>query len=998
VLVDYATDAYSELTANPDGTFDQNVSASPQRVEKDGSWASLDATLNRNADGTYSTTATTARLTLSGGGDAPLAAMDDGGKKLAFSWPASLPAPEVTGSTALYTNVLPDVDLSVQANVQGGFSDTVIVKSTAGAQNPELKNLVLGTTAAGVSLSADAAGNLTATDDSGRAIYHSPAPLMWDSSQSSSPASSQNRMLVAQAESEPSSADGPQPGAQVAPVGVQVAGDTLKLTPSSDLLGSSDTIFPVYIDPDYTPIWVPDSRLSADYTYIQSGHPGISNWDDVSDYDSHGIGVGYQGFENPNGVERSFYQFNVGTLIDSKTIDKATLLVDETYTASYGCETHDVKAYSMASHIDPTSTWDNFAGRTATYLNTQPIGGAYNTGCAGAFHSSFDVKSAIASDGDGIITLELVGNESDRDQFKRFAKSATLSYTYNTIPSAVASSMAAQPAPQTGYHAPTQGCNDPDGPWGWISKNGDAGYVTLSGKVSDADSGDGQLVYGQFALWDDSTPGGATAIISLGVSPGGTLDSNSDDRWQGSGSTAHKRVAVSNLVNGHSYGWLMRANDGINASASTPACHFRYDATAPAGLTVAGTSVSGSCVDGGTLTPDTDGHIVIPITATDTGSGVDHFRWTLAAASDLAGDQGNALVPPFPLTLTPAWGSYFLNVAAIDKAGNESGAACLSFYVPDNPAPLTAGDIDGDGLPDLAAVPAPGSYPTNPGLRFYDTKTPNPTGSIASNSTDGPNTDGTWIGALTAHRSSLERSSSGADTADDLWALGTDSPKPLLWFYRNNISGGIQNHAGQYYSYDSSSTYSRPTCDSAKTDCTGYGSDWSAVTQLIAPGDMTGDDAPDLVTKEGNYLWLFPGTSQTGKFGSPQKIGTGGWGGFTAISPGETPATKGLAPLWGRDNTSGDLFQFASSRDSTGKITLTRSQIGSHYPLSDYPLIASVGDISGDGIPDLIATTTSGSLVDQLGTATPSTTEFDGTLGLPGRIAASGWNQIQSIS
>src|SRR5438445_4665269 len=48
--VDYATDPYSVLSANPDGTFTQNVSASPQRVKRDGAWVPLDPTLHRNSD------------------------------------------------------------------------------------------------------------------------------------------------------------------------------------------------------------------------------------------------------------------------------------------------------------------------------------------------------------------------------------------------------------------------------------------------------------------------------------------------------------------------------------------------------------------------------------------------------------------------------------------------------------------------------------------------------------------------------------------------------------------------------------------------------------------------------------------------------------------------------------------------------------------------------------------------------------------------------------
>jgi hypothetical protein len=1008
VQVDYATDPYSLLTANPDGTFTQDISASPQRVQKDGSWVPLDPTLHRNDDGTYSTAATSAALTLSGGGTVPLAAMDDAGKQLAFSWPTLLPAPTVTGSTALYSNVLPDVDLSVQANPQGGFTDTIIVKTAQAAQNPALQTLNLATTSTGVTLSADNAGNLSATDAGGTLIFHSPAPVMWDSTTTAN--TPQTLRAGGQAtETDVSPAgDGPAPGAQVAPVAVHVANDSVQLTPSAGLLNGAGTTFPVYIDPDTTPTWIYGSVNSADYTYIQSGHAGTSNWDANTTYDSQGTGVGYQGFESPNGIERSIYQFNVGTALDSKVIHNAVLSLDETYVASLGCETHAVQAYSTAPHIGSGTTWNNYSGATANLLDTQYIGGAYNTGCAGATATAFDVTPAVSADGDGIITLELRGVENSSAAFKRFAKTAKLSYQYDTAPG-IPDHIGSTPIPQNAPGQPNYGCNT-TGDWGWISAGGSGGAVTLSGTITDPDSTNGQpndqVLYGQFALWDAD----GTDLIVMGAAANpatGTLDSNADTNWQPSGSTALKRIPANKLKNGHTYGYDLRGNDGLATSAVSYSCHFRYDANAPTAVSINGTgAASGSCTNGGNF-PEAGTADNFTLKATDGESGLDHFDWTLGAASDLADDGGTHLSPAGNLTITPTgWGNYFLNVAAVDKAGNESAAVCYIFYIPDNPTlKTTPGDINGDQSPDIAAVPAAGSYPDNPGLRYYTTHTTTagPTGAIASNNGDGPNNDSSWTGTLTAHRSTLQRSASGTKT-DDLWALSTTNH--LLYLYLNNLDSPSRDTT-QYYPQGNHVLVNRPTCIPTVTTCTGYATNWSSVRQLIAPGDMNNDGLPDLVTEEtGNQLWLFPGTGTGSTFGSPQLIGTTGWDGYTVISPGNTTTDNGVAPLWARNNANGNIYSYTTSYNpTTQQVTLAApTQIGANYPAATYPHIISVGDINssnntiGDGTPDLIAITTNGALVDQLGSPTPSTTEFDGTPGKPAQIATGGWNQITNIS
>jgi hypothetical protein len=546
---------------------------------------------------------------------------------------------------------------------------------------------------------------------------------------------------------------------------------------------------------------------------------------------------------------------------------------------------------------------------------------------------------------------------------------------------AVPTSVGTTPPPQDSPGHPNYGCNG-TGDWGWIANGGSGGKVTLVGKISDPDPG--QLVTAQFELWD-----GAHHLIVMGrpADPAaGTLSSSSDSGWQTSGSIASKSVPTSYLVDGHSYGFRLRADDGTLRSAASTSCHFRYDATAPT-LSINGASSTGSCIDGGSL-PAGRTSLDLDLRGEDSGSGLDHFD-TDSGVGPLAPDADGAATLHLPLR---SGGDHTVTVTAVDRAGNDS-SLCYQFFAAGDPTPqVVPGDIDGDGLPDFTAVPVAGSYASDPGLRYYPTNVSSPRGAIASHSTDGPNPDGSWTGALTAHRSSPTRSVTGA-RVDDLLALGTGH---ALYLYRNNGSTA-GSHDNQLYSGDSRAFLPRPGCDATLADCSRYPADWSSVRQLVAPGDMNGDGTPDLVTEEtGGLLWFFPGNT-IGQLGSPQLIGTGTWDGYTLIAPGNTPTTPGTAALWARDNATGALFRYDTSVDaSTGTLSLSSgARIGGGYPAAVYPLIISVGDINGDGLPDLIATTSTGSLVDQLGSTTAA---FDGTPGRPTRIAAGGWNQISTIS
>jgi hypothetical protein len=320
VGVEAATTPTSREIANPDGTFTLTQSLAPVRKYTGGTWKALDATLVRHTDGTITPTLTTDDLTLSGGGSGPLATIKNLGRSMSLSLPTSvtaLPAPTLDGPTATYSEVLPDVDLEVTADAQGGFSEVLVVKNAQAAANPALTTLTFPVQAHNVALSADTAGNIQAKDTTGRTVFSAPAPLMWDSA---------TREPSAAILSEPSDADGsmsPAPGtgdpvtssvrspgvnAHVAQVQAQYVSGAIRLTPDTGLLTGASTVYPLYIDPSYT---ASGGKLQ-NWTYVDSHWPDTSYWGTTN---SEGLRVGYNGWDAPYYKAETFVKLSVSSQI-----------------------------------------------------------------------------------------------------------------------------------------------------------------------------------------------------------------------------------------------------------------------------------------------------------------------------------------------------------------------------------------------------------------------------------------------------------------------------------------------------------------------------------------------------------------------------------------------------------------------------------------------------------------------------------------------------------
>ncbi|CAM5428626.1 LamG domain-containing protein [Streptomyces tanashiensis] len=260
--------------ANPDGyTFTLEQSSVPVRVTKPGGgWQTPDATLVRRSDGSIGPKAASAVMTFSRGGSTdPLVSIEEQGRSLALDWQGSLPAPVIDGSSALYREVLPGVDLKVTATVES-FQHVLVVKTPKAAANPKLKELTFGLKAKGLDVRKGAAGNLAAVDGTGKTVFRAPPAQMWNSAGQAAatparqkaagkaaPAASavENTVPAASASALEKAPSGkglaPGQGDKVSRMGVKLGKDTLSVVPDAAMLATSDaSAFPLFIDPTVT--------------------------------------------------------------------------------------------------------------------------------------------------------------------------------------------------------------------------------------------------------------------------------------------------------------------------------------------------------------------------------------------------------------------------------------------------------------------------------------------------------------------------------------------------------------------------------------------------------------------------------------------------------------------------------------------------------------------------------------------------------------------------
>ena len=536
----------SQTFANGDGSQTLEVGIEPQRVRKGANWVPVDTRLKATAAG-LEPRSTVLPVTFSAGGTGPFARLRDGAKEIALSWPGTLPKPVIAGDTAVYPNVLPDVDLKVTAQALG-FSEVLVVKSRAATKNPKLADLKFGLATKGVNVGAEATGGLAARDAKGAAVFTAPAPLMWDST-----------VDTAQARDPEKVPDPAQKPAADSPVRksvmkVRASRTQLTLTPDTRMLADPAAKLPLYIDPSWT-----GSISAGAWTTVWSKFKTSSFWKDASAMNNGKVNgsAGAGRTEDCSGcadyIVRSFFRMDTSK-VRGKQIVSAQFRIEQRH--SWTCSPKSNAKLWLTGGISDKTTWNNQPTWNSSYT-VQTAANRKNGaihGCSGPGTIEFNTTSMVAkaaASNWSTMTLGLRAvDEGTLNQWKRFNHaSPKLAITYNTIPNGLSDRKSDGKACATGASRPYVYNATP----------------ILAAKHSDPDA-DQQNLTTYFYWWQLGSSRNETNKISKG---------------SGNPSSITATVPSGKLTDGATYVWQARTYDGRAYGAWSGTCEFTVDATPP---------------------------------------------------------------------------------------------------------------------------------------------------------------------------------------------------------------------------------------------------------------------------------------------------------------------------------------------------------------------------------------------------------------------------------
>ncbi|NYI06193.1 FG-GAP repeat domain-containing protein [Allostreptomyces psammosilenae] len=131
-----------------------------------------------------------------------------------------------------------------------------------------------------------------------------------------------------------------------------------------------------------------------------------------------------------------------------------------------------------------------------------------------------------------------------------------------------------------------------------------------------------------------------------------------------------------------------------------------------------------------------------------------------------------------------------------------------------------------------------------------------------------------------------------------------------------------------------------------------YGTGWQIYNKVLSPGDLTGDGRPDLLGRLPNGdLYLYRSTGDyAAPFAARVKVGSA-FNQFDQLVGAGDLTGDGLGDVLAR-NTKGELFLYRGTGDAANPLA-TRTTVGAGW--AQYNQIFGVDDFDGDGVADLLA-------------------------------------------
>ncbi|MGW1136796.1 FG-GAP-like repeat-containing protein [Streptomyces zhihengii] len=950
----------STTWAQANGKFRMRKHSDTIRAKVDGVWKPIDTTLRRVENG-YAPKAVNDPLLFSAGTAkddrasrarlrphlAPTDASQEwselvrfttSGHEMSVRWPGALPAPVVSGSRALYEAVRPGIDLLLTAR-DGGYSHVLILHTREAAEDPLLDTLTYQLASPDLTFRLhDTTNVVSALDADGQEMASAPTPYLWDSAGEPHTTLDEPQPTQTPAPEHATLAldglAGPQPGTHDAVLDATLTDNVLRLDVNRRLLDDQDTQYPVFIDPSF-------KGRKINWTLLYDRHRTSSFYNGQNFNDgTNEARVGFE--EDSGGLSRSVFSFEIGTQLHGAKIDWAKFHTLQTY--SWGCAPRQYNLFHTGA-ITSSTTW-NSQPAWADHLSSATNGHGYKAGSCPDQWNGMRIdraveEAALANNKWKTLTLGLrAANEGDTAGWKKFQangeSSPYIEVEYNNIPN--------EPRQSSMKTEPPTTCALED-PFPTIGKSDIKFIATASDKDDD-------LANLHFKVWDAATG----AVVADGEK---TVAVNSDG-------TAAITVPQARFTNQRSYYWSAAAIDSTGArSKFGPAntneyCRFTVDNSVPNSPLVESTEFPAPTEDENvwsTVDFGTAGNFTLKPAKQTTDNVVKYaysLNTTLYNKTVTANAQGiaqlNGIQPHYA-------GPNTLYVRAYDAGNNYSAGHAYRFYVKPRSTLDTSGDVTGEGFPDLLAIDAAGNLRVYPADGAGDVNThmrgAHENGTLLD---DGHWTDSSGKPALISHTTDWH-------PGDGITDVLARMPDGKLYLYPGDGYGSL----------DTTARLEILLPEGAPAP--------SALTQIVAAEDVTGDGKPDAVALAGQQLWALTGYSGA-SFSKAQLIGTGGWSAYDVIGVRDIsgdgiadllvrgPDTdRGLLLRKGKPAATGgvDFTSFASPTSGAGGAEVVYGTTG--WGRDAFPMIQGTPDPAG-GTPDFWAVRADGTLQFYPGTPT----------------------------